>query len=275
MGVQLEDGYTKIANEILKQLARIKLNGTQYKILLVVLRYTYGFNRKQHELSRSFLAKATCTDKDRVGKEINKLIKMKILTVQKEATFSASRIIGFNKYFEQWEGWEPEKEEEKTTPVCEKDHSPKNTPVGESAHTPVCELAYSPVCESAHQEIKLKEKLNKDIVVVTHTREEKQELDIYSYYTHCGFGTISGIMKEKLDDLIDHYSEHWLRLALEESANQAAFKLAYVTSILQRWKSSGGPDPPKTRGRKGANTSEKKTTAEEFLARRRERKDDG
>ena len=53
---QLENGYTKIADQILENTAKLKLNGTQMRIILIVWRYTYGFNRKETDLSVTFLA---------------------------------------------------------------------------------------------------------------------------------------------------------------------------------------------------------------------------
>lgn len=91
---------------------------------------------------------------------------------------------------------------------------------------------------------------NKNNVVVARTRASiQQSMSIYDYWTHCGFGTVSGITAEKLDDMVQQYSEPWLRLAMEEANNQGAHNLAYVRAILERWRSSGGPDQPKNRGK--------------------------
>lgn len=43
---QLEDGYTRIANELLDALVRADLTATQLRIMLAIVRETYGFNRK-------------------------------------------------------------------------------------------------------------------------------------------------------------------------------------------------------------------------------------
>ena len=51
---QLENGYTRIANEILEAMAKVKLSPTQYRVLFVVWRYTYGFSRKSADLSLTF-----------------------------------------------------------------------------------------------------------------------------------------------------------------------------------------------------------------------------
>lgn len=91
----LDNGYTRIANEILEAMARIKLSPTQYRILFVVWRYTYGFQRKEHKLSLTFLTQATGCDRRLIQREIKKLIKTNILV----ETFGVRkiRIVGFNK----------------------------------------------------------------------------------------------------------------------------------------------------------------------------------
>lgn len=103
-GPQLEDGYTRIANEILEAIARFPINATQFRILMVIWRYTYGFNRKSSELSQSFIAEATGLHKKQVQRELNALIKMNIIKVEKEASFSSPRVLKFNKYYQSWEG---------------------------------------------------------------------------------------------------------------------------------------------------------------------------
>lgn len=99
---QKEDGYTPIANELLDQVCRLKLNGTQFSIILVVWRYTYGFSRKRHELSETFISNATNIHKKQISRELNYLIKQNIIAVSKEATFTTPRIIEFNKNYNKW-----------------------------------------------------------------------------------------------------------------------------------------------------------------------------
>lgn len=101
-GPQLEDGYTRIANEILEVVSKVKLNGTQYKILMVIWRYTYGFNRKDSEFSLNFLSEATNSNKQQVKRELDKLIEHKVITVVKEAGFNTSRRLSFNKKYSEW-----------------------------------------------------------------------------------------------------------------------------------------------------------------------------
>lgn len=123
MAAQLEDGYTRIADKILDEIPRYKLNGTQYRILIVVWRYTYGFGRKDHELSLSFFVKATGLGKTQIDRELKNLIENKVLLVTKESTFTASRKLGFNKNFNEWEieySQQKEVQSAKTLTVSEK-----------------------------------------------------------------------------------------------------------------------------------------------------------
>jgi phage replication O-like protein O len=99
---ELENGYTRLANEILENMARIKLSPTQYRLIFVIWRYTYGYGRKERDLSLNFLVKATGCDKRQIQRELKTLEEKKII-YQKIKT-GAYRIIGFNKNHEEWEG---------------------------------------------------------------------------------------------------------------------------------------------------------------------------
>ncbi|GED18182.1 replication protein [Aneurinibacillus migulanus] len=98
--VQLENGYTKIANKTLEQMAKIKLSATQYRIVMVVWRYTYGFNRKMHELAISFISEATGCSKRQIERELKDLVLRKILL--QESQKGKTSLIGFNKDFDKW-----------------------------------------------------------------------------------------------------------------------------------------------------------------------------
>jgi len=99
MSPQLEDGYTRIADTILEKVAQTKLNGTQFRILMIVWRSTYGWQKKEHELSETFLSKATNIHKQQIKRELRTLIQSEILTVIKEPTFNTGRVIAFNKNY--------------------------------------------------------------------------------------------------------------------------------------------------------------------------------
>lgn len=101
-GPQTENGYTPIAHEILENLVKLPLNGTQWRIITIVWRYTYGFSRKEHDISESFIAKATGINIRQVKREIKVLLDSNIFTTIKEATRNSTRVLAFNKHYDGW-----------------------------------------------------------------------------------------------------------------------------------------------------------------------------
>lgn len=98
--VQLEKGYTKIANEILERLALTKLSPIQYRLIFVIWRYTYGFHRKEHTFSLSFLSKATQYDQRQLQRELMKLEERRIIFQKLEP--GKPRVVSFNKNYDEW-----------------------------------------------------------------------------------------------------------------------------------------------------------------------------
>lgn len=107
--VQTEHGFTAIAHELIEAVARAKFNGTQFRIILIIWRYTYGFKRTQHELAISFLAEATGIAVRQVERELAILIERNVVTVVSEASGKRSRILRFNKNYDEWKSVDPTK----------------------------------------------------------------------------------------------------------------------------------------------------------------------
>ncbi|MFC3768319.1 replication protein [Paenibacillus sp. GCM10012303] len=101
---QKENGYTGVANEILDQIVQKPFNGTQFRIVIVVWRNTYGYHRKDHEMSIDYIAQATGIHATQVKREVKKLIDQNVITVVREATKNRSRVIGFQKNYDLWFG---------------------------------------------------------------------------------------------------------------------------------------------------------------------------
>lgn len=96
------DQFTKISNELLEAITIYKFNGTQLRLLLTVIRYTYGFNRKETELSLTFLSRAIQVSRDQVKREVSTLIESKAFTIIKESGYTTSRILKLNKNYDEW-----------------------------------------------------------------------------------------------------------------------------------------------------------------------------
>ncbi|ACT00261.1 replication protein [Paenibacillus sp. JDR-2] len=100
---QKENGYTPIAHEILDEICFRKFNATQLRIIMKVWRLTYGYNRKDHDFSNSFLQMTTGISEASIKREVTALIKSKVLKVTKQATSTEARKVSFNKDYEQWD----------------------------------------------------------------------------------------------------------------------------------------------------------------------------
>lgn len=100
---QKENGYTPICNKLLEVIYSSQFNATQLKILLVVCRYTYGFSRKEHNLSEKFISKAANVSKRYISSELNKLIRQKVIKIIKHHSDTTSRVLALNKHYNEWE----------------------------------------------------------------------------------------------------------------------------------------------------------------------------
>jgi phage replication O-like protein O len=100
--VQLENGYTRIANELLEAVLKTPFTATHLKIIMVCWRYLYGFNRKQAELSEGFISKEIGISRRHTSAELKALIDAKVLCVVRESTYTTPRILSFNKDYDEW-----------------------------------------------------------------------------------------------------------------------------------------------------------------------------
>lgn len=71
------------------------------QILLFIIRYTYGYQRKTHELSASFIGNALGIKKSHVFKHLTELARMNVITIEKK-TGIRSNIIGINEDCLSW-----------------------------------------------------------------------------------------------------------------------------------------------------------------------------
>lgn len=96
---QIENGYTKIANEILEALSKTNLNGEAWKVLMVIFRKTYGFNKKVDKIALSQFVLATSLKKPAVCRALKRLINMNIIIKIDNDEIGIYR---FNKDFDTW-----------------------------------------------------------------------------------------------------------------------------------------------------------------------------
>jgi phage replication O-like protein O len=105
IGVQLENGFTKIANELLQVVYGTDFNATQLKIILLIIRFTYGYQKKDAEISLTFISKGTGISKRYVSSELKKLIESKVILITRDHSDTESRKLKLNKCYKDWVGY--------------------------------------------------------------------------------------------------------------------------------------------------------------------------
>jgi phage replication O-like protein O len=192
MSAQLEDGYTRTANELLERLMKIKLNGTQHNIIYCIIRNTYGFQRKSHAMSLTFISVAIEAHKDLVKRELDKLIECKIVKVYKDGDYTHSREVGINKNVSDWVVH--------SKPIGRQ--STKQSTVGESVDQQSPNQSTPTVDQSVYQE----RKSFKEIKDIQEEEKKMTAMDAYFYsfkkwnYTGQIQGYISELMKRGFTD---------------------------------------------------------------------------
>lgn len=92
---QTENGYTKIANEIMEALMQTQLSGYQSRILFAIWRKTYGWNKKEDKILSSQLAELTGILLPHVSFTVKNLINRNMIT-------EIGKNLSFNKNYEEW-----------------------------------------------------------------------------------------------------------------------------------------------------------------------------
>ena len=95
MARELPEKSTPIVHEIIEKLASAKLSVYEFKIIMAVIRKTYGWNKKSDWISGSQLEEATGIMRHNCHKTVSALLKKCILLRQ-------GRAIGVNKRVDEW-----------------------------------------------------------------------------------------------------------------------------------------------------------------------------
>ncbi len=93
---QIENGHTKIANEILEQLMKLHLSSNQWQVILCIIRKTYGFHKKVDYIANSQIVEATGLCKAVVSRSLKTMEEMNLINRQ-------GKFIGFQKDWERWQ----------------------------------------------------------------------------------------------------------------------------------------------------------------------------
>ncbi|AZR95115.1 hypothetical protein BBB39_16155 [Bordetella trematum] len=97
---QLENGFMRISNELEDAILAHPFTDRQHKVLRAVIRKTYGFGKKEDDLSASQLSAILAkTPRQHVSTALNELAAMKV--IHKRAGRYGS-IVGVNKNYAEW-----------------------------------------------------------------------------------------------------------------------------------------------------------------------------
>jgi len=100
--VQLEHGYTRIADELYEAIMRAKLTLQQKDVLHAVIRLTYGFQRENDVISASQISARCGIRRSHVSDSLRQLAHMNVIHMESRGTRKACRIAPVKDY-DTWE----------------------------------------------------------------------------------------------------------------------------------------------------------------------------
>ena len=101
----MENGYTRISNEILEALAKVNIGLGNAQMIYAILRKTYGWHKKADQISISQLSEATGMSKRNTIYCLQNLEAKKMLTIKRQkgrGNINIINTIGFNKNHQEW-----------------------------------------------------------------------------------------------------------------------------------------------------------------------------
>jgi phage replication O-like protein O len=96
---QKENGSVMVANELLGALIKAKLNGVEWRVIMTVIRKTYGFNKKFDRISFTQFQEHTDSCRSVINKAIKSLVAKRILVANK---LPLGNEYGLNKDYDSW-----------------------------------------------------------------------------------------------------------------------------------------------------------------------------
>lgn len=96
---QVEDGFTRIANELYDKIIQFDFRKRQSKIVHCIIRYTYGFGKIEAEMNQRFIALKTDLDLRDVSRTLTELVIMGVLAKRQQGD---GYIIGLIKNYDSW-----------------------------------------------------------------------------------------------------------------------------------------------------------------------------
>ena len=100
--VQTENGYIAIANNLFDAICNSGFSAMEIKVVLAIVRYTYGYNKKEAEISLGTIANfINHKDRASVSRAVTRLIKANIIHLA--GTNGQNRVLRLNKDYDTWD----------------------------------------------------------------------------------------------------------------------------------------------------------------------------
>ena len=96
---EIDEGHTKVANELLDAILLQNFSKRQLKIIFYIMRKTYGWNKSEDDISRSQIVAATGLLNPHITKTIQELLEMNVIIIGHGTYAKRYRI---NKYYDTW-----------------------------------------------------------------------------------------------------------------------------------------------------------------------------
>ncbi len=221
---QPENGYSRIANEILEALAMTHLSPNEVRVLWVIIRQTYGWGKKSNKLPVSQISEMTGLHKENVSRSLKNL-KSRLIVIATD-----NKRIGLNKNYDQW----------LSIPITNKakyDQILPSTPEKKVINIDNKKLSISITNQSSLKKRK-KETTTTTLVQGGEEKdkiEEPQELCRCRRYYEESFGGIpfNGFATE-LEKLVETYGEEMVMWSLENAVKQGNQqpKITYLSKSI-------------------------------------------
>ncbi|PIC81058.1 hypothetical protein CSV75_04575 [Sporosarcina sp. P18a] len=239
---QTENGFTRIANEILESVQRYKFTLNEMKIVMCVWRYTYGFQRKSHQLSLTFLMNHTGLGRTRINDSLKKLVESNVIVKIEQGGANATNSYMFNKNYNSWkiEKYTIFNSVQDDTSV-QNDTSVRvdtDTSVQDDTSTSVQNDTSTSVQDDT-QERKVKDNYKESIKDNNKGLPMVDEYfgEVIKFYEQ-NIGLISPYVSQQIGYLVDESNSELVLLALKKSVEaNANNKFKYARAIVDSWKS--------------------------------------
>ena len=197
------ENFTKCPNKIIDALITARLTGTQFAIVMLIIRNTYGYREEYCTMSISYIAKAVNADIRWVGKQLQELIGGNIVIAFGEP--GKTRSLKVNENIELWCY---------STTVLQD--------YGVKTHVTMV---------LKHHQIKKERKYSSSN---TRTREG----EIFKLYEQ-NICPLSPVVIDELKDLLQTHSTELIKLAISEAAKANARSIKYILGIIRNWDNNG------------------------------------